>query len=411
MTIARAPLPTWADWQDAAESLGLRNRSGELAGPCPSCGGADRFHVRRSGRGGALVGCRGCIDGGGRGFGEVLQAAGFGPERPCEPFSRSGAGARTSRTPETALSAPCGAPERDSPADDARVRLARALWAATAPADDSPGRAYLAGRWAWPPVGTPEREWSGGHGTGGGVPNSMNPTPLPPSVRWLAAGAVAPDPAAKWYGLPDGACGALLFVWLTAAKLFTQDRPCNGIRPPAADGPVPSAVSMLAVSEAGERRVTWFGERRVKVRTVGSRTGAVFEARAGGPGEPVHAAEGEADALALALAPWTGPGRVLAVGGTAGMRRAAELPGTGPVVLHADGDRGGRGAVERSRHAIEGAGRTCRVEWYPVGTDPADVLAAWIGERAAIREVEGGATREDADRGAWTDLFSREDDR
>ena len=64
-----APLPTWADWQDRAESLGLRNRSGELSGPCPACGGTDRFHVRRRGPD-ALVGCRGCIDGGAVRLGE-----------------------------------------------------------------------------------------------------------------------------------------------------------------------------------------------------------------------------------------------------------------------------------------------------------------------------------------------------
>ena len=68
-------LPTWSDWCDRASSLGLRRRGGELVGPCPSCGGHDRFHVRPRGDGGALVGCRGCIDGGGGGFGEVLRTA------------------------------------------------------------------------------------------------------------------------------------------------------------------------------------------------------------------------------------------------------------------------------------------------------------------------------------------------
>ena len=70
----REPLPAWADWEARADALGLRLRSGELVGPCPSCGGEDRFHVRRRGPA-ALVGCRGCIDGGGDGFGAVLQKA------------------------------------------------------------------------------------------------------------------------------------------------------------------------------------------------------------------------------------------------------------------------------------------------------------------------------------------------
>ena len=48
---------------DAAEWAGrldLKKRGREFVGPCPVCGGEDRFHVRDSG----VVGCRGCIDGG-----------------------------------------------------------------------------------------------------------------------------------------------------------------------------------------------------------------------------------------------------------------------------------------------------------------------------------------------------------
>ena len=96
------------------------------------------------------------------------------------------------------------------------------------------------------------------------------------------------------------------------------------------------------------------------------------------------------------------PGGVYAAGGTAGMGIAPAL-GTGPVVLHCDGDKAGRKAVLAATDAIEAAGRECRVEWF--ADDPAAALAEWIGERAAIREFDGGATREDADRGAWHDLL------
>ncbi|MCY3986423.1 MAG: hypothetical protein OXF23_05205 [Candidatus Dadabacteria bacterium] len=54
--------------------LELKRKGSELVGPCPSCGGTDRFHVRREGQR-AIVGCRGCIDGGGTGFSAVLRAA------------------------------------------------------------------------------------------------------------------------------------------------------------------------------------------------------------------------------------------------------------------------------------------------------------------------------------------------
>ena len=40
----------------------LWKRGSEWCGPCPLCGGKDRFHVRVA-DGRALVGCRGCIDG------------------------------------------------------------------------------------------------------------------------------------------------------------------------------------------------------------------------------------------------------------------------------------------------------------------------------------------------------------
>ena len=129
-----------------------------------------------------------------------------------------------------------------------RERLARTLWAATVEADVTPGRTYLAKRFAWPPAGIGPR--------------------LLPDVRWLARDAApARDEAAKWYGLPRGAVGALAFAG----------------RRPGETNEAPAAVSLLAVSEAAER-VLWFGARAVKVRVVGSRTRAAFEANPGGAG-------------------------------------------------------------------------------------------------------------------------------
>ena len=43
--------------------LTLKRRGTEWVGPCPACGGRDRFHLRPGGKHGTLVGCRGCIDG------------------------------------------------------------------------------------------------------------------------------------------------------------------------------------------------------------------------------------------------------------------------------------------------------------------------------------------------------------
>ena len=134
-----APLPTWADWQDRAEALGLQMRSGELVGPCPSCGGTDRFHVKRRGSA-ALVGCRGCIDGGGRGFGTVLREV-FperGPGRPgslCEPRA-----VETGKPPCTVAHA------MEYARCEASRRFARRVWQASRPIVGTVAAAYLDAR-------------------------------------------------------------------------------------------------------------------------------------------------------------------------------------------------------------------------------------------------------------------------
>ena len=53
--------------RDWTSRLRLKRSGSEWVGPCPSCGGKDRFHVRPGYQGRALVGCRGCIDGRGSG--------------------------------------------------------------------------------------------------------------------------------------------------------------------------------------------------------------------------------------------------------------------------------------------------------------------------------------------------------
>ena len=258
MSPIREPLPGPDEW---AARLDLHRRAGEHVGPCPVCGGTDRLHVR-PGRGGvALVGCRGCIDGQpdaarAEAFGALLRAAfperfeaatGRGPESPCAPFSGSGPCARPSRTPRTAQSGAEPFSGADSPRPDPRRELARRLWEAAAPADDSPGRAYLAARMAWPPAG-------------------IGPD-LPPAVRWLPASADPDrDPTAKWYGLPASCAGALAFAWrrpgddaaVVAVSLEALD--VDGRRPDQAG----TGARWRLRERAGAPRCAWpgSGERR-----------------------------------------------------------------------------------------------------------------------------------------------------
>lgn len=72
---------TFADWHNRAEALRLKRCGKSLVGPCPACGGTDRFSVEeRSGK--ALFQCRGC-DPNGRSqagldaFKKILQEAGL----------------------------------------------------------------------------------------------------------------------------------------------------------------------------------------------------------------------------------------------------------------------------------------------------------------------------------------------
>ena len=157
-----------------------------------------------------------------------LESAGFVESRDRErPVRRE-------RTPRT--SPLLSTPEPADTGPDPRAALVAQLWARAVPADSTPGRLYLALRLAWPP-----------HGIG---------PELPAAVRWLACEAApGSDRAAKWYGLPDGAAGAVIFAWC---------------RPGDAD---PRAVSMEAIDAAGERI-----EPRWR-RTFGTRAGTVFEAR------------------------------------------------------------------------------------------------------------------------------------
>ena len=53
-------MPSAEAW---AGRLGLKRVGREHVGPCPVCGGSDRFHVRDGPNGRTSWGCRGCIDG------------------------------------------------------------------------------------------------------------------------------------------------------------------------------------------------------------------------------------------------------------------------------------------------------------------------------------------------------------
>ena len=73
------------DWLDR---LDLKRDGTEWKGPCPSCGGDDRFHLKPGGKYGVLIGCRGCIDHLSAGVKKAaylkIVTAVFGTDRPLE---------------------------------------------------------------------------------------------------------------------------------------------------------------------------------------------------------------------------------------------------------------------------------------------------------------------------------------
>ena len=226
----------------------------------------------------------------------------------------------------------------------ARRAFAGRLWAAAVPADDTPARAYLAGRWVWPP-------------------NGVGPS-LPASVRWLPRGA-----AVSLYNVPEDTAGFLVFAF----------------RQPGDDL---AAVELEALLTNGTRP-----DPRWR-KTYGPRTGAAFEAAAGGGATVL--CEGAVTALA---ARWLHPGcRVLATGGTSGLEAAARQI-KGRFVLEVDGDAGGQARVARIQ-AARPLGEV-QAAFSPPGQDAVDEWAEAVIERAAILEYDGGLSRHDADRRAW----------
>ena len=81
------PSPDW--WSGNAGHLHLKRVGGELVGPCPHCGGTDRFAVRLTD---GLVNCRGCAD-----LKAILASAGWKPNGTAPPTVRAAAKPRVTK--------------------------------------------------------------------------------------------------------------------------------------------------------------------------------------------------------------------------------------------------------------------------------------------------------------------------
>ena len=287
------PVALKPEYAAAASRLGLRRLGNEFCGPCPVCGGNDRFRI---GRRGAF--CRKCCpdSGDAAAVKRLLEAAGLGrkPDWKPEPIDHA------------ALAAPAKTLGTNDP--DEQDPLVRRLIMARDPVVPKEARDYLADRLCWPPAALR--------------------IPPPKTVGWLSARALSRSELSG--SVPPGAVGAIMFLW---ARLGRR---------------VPAALTLMALNARSER-LLWFGT--AKTRAVGPRKGTAFAARDPRPGAETHICEGEIDALALA---WTAPGGCLAAGGTSGLLAAAN-EFAGDAVLHADGDPDGRKFAEIARHKAAAA--------------------------------------------------------
>ena len=328
-------LPAATEW---AARLRLKRTGREWCGPCPVCGGHDRFHVRPLRDGTALVGCRGCIDGRTpderrHAFAQVLCTA-F-PER------SNGRGARGSSGNGKDWEQGSGwvalPPRRSAVGKAQAIPSARAgaVWTQGRHPDSTPGATYLVQRRVWPPPELGVR--------------------LPRDCRWV--------PAERWQAikvgqiprLPPLAAGVLVFAYRGMQGLI-QAVSCEAVR---TDGRLCSPRWRRSF---GEKADAWFVV---------------------GPGQRCYV-EGECDALA---ARWLKLGLAgAACGGGAGIK-SLRLPrqGAGSWLLP-DGDDAGYDAAVRAH----GRNPRLTVAWRESdGGDPAADLRELIEERMARPTMEG----------------------
>ena len=437
-------LPSLTNWRAAAARLGLRRQGRELIGPCPACGGEDRFRITL--RGGFF--CRQCCpdrNAGGDAMRRIIEAAGLAderkeangravgapgsiadaslrhrsndagpPARPSDSMERSRAEAAPvrqqrdeedeadARDRQTPAHPPNGAPGRftgdeirrsgpDSPSSEAAGRKTARGARDESEAEDASIRCANRIWGAATQDPAPVRTYLASRGAW--PPADAWPAfpGLPPAVRWLsraAAERLNPDlPERLRIRLPGGADGCAVYAygppgagWLQAVQ----------IEPLTADG----------------RRAPWParkpGGKPMARQSRGPMRGTALPVKPhdADPVGPLHIAEGPVDALAIAC--WRGVG-AWSAGGTSGLAALAPaLAATGrAVVIEADGDDRGKGLIAATtlKTALRAVDAEARLTTWP-GCDPAEGLAADWQECAARLEA-GGMDRAKAEAQAW----------
>ena len=356
--------------------------AGNYNGPCPLCGGTDRFHLSDKG-GKVLFGCRGCLDGkpnSNTRFGELMRTLRLRTATAPQPPTKRRSPASTSTPAHT---------DEDLQAMDYALRL----WAAGMAADLVPeARRFFARDWVYPPIGVPD------------IPKLSTVW-----VCWLPKSAEPvgkPKPNGKILRLPSQATGTLLYGFTDREGVVT-------------------AVQFEALTAKGDHAL-WTdrkGEehrfRYIEGRIRGDRYMRIGPRNPGAP-EGLVLTEGVRDALA---AWWIwGDWVVWATGGTSGFSsvQPEHLAGFDRVILAADGDEAGHHAIQSAKDRLFGAGVRGIELWSGEG-DLADRLKELNRDEAArqlkrIAEKRGGldatkltlVDRNDAILGAWASWWTPE---
>ena len=182
--------PTASDW---AEKLQLKKIGTQaFAGPCPLCGGDDRFHVTQRGPR-ALVGCRGCIDNEkphtrAKRYGDLIETVfpELSRRRAPQTTTRNHLSRNTDAHKKRHAKSPIKTTKNDN--NQARNILPLLLWDLSTDLFPGPGAQYLINRKLHP---------------------NHEPVTAFKDIRWIKK-KNCPRNHPGWPGLPEDATGAII---------------------------------------------------------------------------------------------------------------------------------------------------------------------------------------------------------
>ncbi len=304
----------------------LKRVGQEWQGPCPNCGGRDRFHLRTRGDGFALFGCRGCIDEKSRdqrrdSFRRIMTRLEFDKMKYGFQNIDTGSSFRKKSV----------YPDHQEQEAITLSWLAT-IWLKGIGVESSPAGRYLSNRNCLPPAAC-----------------KYNRTPM--DIRWLSERDFAE--------LERTRPATVIWTWPRAAGcLMCALRTGHG--------------HLKAISFEG---LTGHGQllRKRWRKTLGKRKGSWFQPWKGKRGTII--AEGECDALSLG---WQYPGHTVIGGGGTGLLKNRDLAvwlGHGkmpkPHIIITDGDDAARKAGRQLWQTLYEMGLFSRLEFCPEGEDPA----------------------------------------